>query len=694
MDSEAIGQEMKKPGLAPDTDARLPPRDAAPLNLTEKIQIFPGQRLDHLSHAGASAYAARNIDDGKSLFAMICGKAVVPRINSIANYKGVNTPGLLQLVESRVLYWPFENQQKLALVYEMPPGPPFMVNLEAEREPIADETLIRIVLNPMVEILRLMRNSDMVHGAIRTTNIFQGGSAGNEIAILGECLSAPSSYTQPVVFEPIERSMAQPSGRGLGTGEDDLYALGITIAMLLRGRNLLAGLSDDEVIGEKIEHGSYVALLGNERVSAKLTEFLRGVLSDDPQQRWDIEDVQKWMEGRHLNPKQPKIERKAARPFEFGGEKIWHARALTMKLTKNTSIAAQVIDDSQLSQWVRRSLENPAIYKRLEWAIESAKEGGAGTGYQQRLVTRVCIALDPASPLRYKDISVLPRGIGTALAECFAKGGEIKTYADTINLQLVNFWLSVQSEISGDSVALVSQFDNCRGFLRQSMSGYGIERVLYFLCDEAPCMSPTLQNFFVATLPDLAFAFEKISQSESARPETLIDRHIAAFLSVRDKKIMNQKASLVGSDDKSARNLGALLIFAEIQKRHRTGPLPGLSRWIGDIMKPVVERYHNRPLREKIQREIEKVKNTGDLVMLAAIVDNTQNVRADGDGFSIAAHEYAMLSQEHAHLAQKVQMQGRKIGLKAGQEISAAISGIISGVIILGLIVVNFMSRL
>lgn len=696
MDSEAPKGEKKRVGtLASETpDARQPPRDAAPVDLTEKIQIFPGQRIDHLSHAGASAYAARSLGDGKSLFAMICGKAAVPRINSIASYKGVNTPGLLQLVESRVVFWPPENQQKLALVFEMPPGPPFMADLDATRDPVPDDTLIRIVLNPMAEILKLMRNSDMVHGAIRTTNIFQGGSAGNEIAILGECLSAPSSYTQPAIFEPIERAMAQPGGRGLGTSEDDLYALGVTMAMLLRGRNLLAGLSDTEVIEAKIEQGSYVALLGSERVSARLTEFLRGVLSDDPAQRWDIDDVLKWMEGRHLNPKQPKIEKKAARPFEFGGEKIWHARALTIKLTQNVSSAAQIIDSGELSQWVRRSLENPAVHKRLEWAIDSAKEGGAGAGYQQRLVTRTCIALDPAAPLRYKDISVLPRGFGAALAECAARGGDVKTFADAINLQLVNFWLSVQSEISGDSVALVSQFDNCRGFLRQSMSGYGLERVLYFLCDEAPCLSPTLQNFYVATLPDLAIAFEKISQSEAARPETLIDRHIAAFLSTRDKKIMNQKASLVGSDDKSARNLGALLIFAEIQKRYRLGPLPGLSRWIGDILKPVVDRYHNRPLREKIQKDIEKVKNTGDLVLLASVVDNTQNVRADSDGFAVAVHEYAMLSQEHAQLSQKMQIQGRKMGLKAGQEIAAALSGVISTIIILGLIVINFTSRL
>lgn len=690
MDSEAV-RERKKRQAEPASEAGA--SSLPPVALNEKIHILPGQKIAHLSHAGAAAYAARNLEDGSALFAMLCGKAVVPRINSIASYKGVNSQGLLQIVESRVVNWPLENVQKLALVFEMPPGPPFMVKLEDRRAALSDDMLTRTVLTPLIEVLRTLHNTDMVHGAIRPTNIFQGGSPGSEIAILGECLSAPPSYTQPAVFEPIERAMAQPSGRGTGAREDDIYSLGVTVAMLLRGRNRLAGMSDYEIIQEKIEQGSYAALLGNDRLSARFTEFMRGVLSDDPEQRWDIDDITKWQEGRHQSTKLPKIQKKSVRAFDFSGEKMWNARAVALALNSNVTAGAQAIDDGHVSQWVRRSLEDGAVHKRLEWAIESAKGTGAGAGYQSRLIARVSAALDPAAPLCYKEVRILPQGVGTALAECIAKSGDVKTFAEIINQQLINFWFSIQPDVSSDAVSLSTLFDSCRGFLRQTMLGYGIERALYFLCDDVPCLSPVFKNFYVISPGDILLAYEAISQSDQ-RPECLIDRHIAAFLAVRDKKVVKQKSSLLGDEDKATRNLAALLVFAEIQRRYRTGPLPGLSRWFGDILKPALSRYHNSNLRRMMEKEIEKIKGNGDLIALATIVDNAQNSRADHDGFAMAVHEYAILAAEHEQMTKKIQTHGRKIGLRTGQEISAAISGISAALIISGFIFITFIGRL
>ena len=50
-----------------------------------------------------------------------------------------------------------------------------------------------------------------------------------EQIVLGPNVTAPAGYDQPSMFEPIDRAMALPAGRGTGDSLDDIYALGVNI---------------------------------------------------------------------------------------------------------------------------------------------------------------------------------------------------------------------------------------------------------------------------------------------------------------------------------------------------------------------------------------------------------------------------------------------------------------------------------
>ena len=54
--------------------------------------------------------------------------------------------------------------------------------------------------------------------------------------VIGENLTSPPGYDQPSIFEPIERAMSHPAGRGVGTSRDDIYAMGVTIGILVLGQ--------------------------------------------------------------------------------------------------------------------------------------------------------------------------------------------------------------------------------------------------------------------------------------------------------------------------------------------------------------------------------------------------------------------------------------------------------------------------
>jgi hypothetical protein len=141
--------------------------------------------------------------------------------------------------------------------------------------------------------------------------------------MVGEMLASPPGYFQPVLYETIERGVASPLGRGQGSFEDEMYSFGVLLAVLVRQHDPMEGLSDEEIILHKIDHGSFASLISKDRLPATILELLRGLLNDDAPQRWTIDDVLVWMDGRRVNPKQGLlVTNKASRPIDFLSQKF------------------------------------------------------------------------------------------------------------------------------------------------------------------------------------------------------------------------------------------------------------------------------------------------------------------------------------------------------------------------------------
>src|SRR3546814_17907810 len=84
----------------------------------------------------------------------------------------------------------------------------------------------------------------------------------------------------------------------------------------------------------KITKGSYAALVGETRLSLPMVEVLRGLLCDDPEERWRHDDLQLWLSGRHLSPKQALLPPKAARLYPFDGEEYNNPRSEERRVGK------------------------------------------------------------------------------------------------------------------------------------------------------------------------------------------------------------------------------------------------------------------------------------------------------------------------------------------------------------------------
>lgn len=653
-------------------------------SFSNQFFIHTEKRLPHLDQGPVKAYAASGLSDVSQVthFALVCEPHLTPRSRTARAYAGMVSPNLIKLVASGAIYWPPARGELYVFVYENLIGQPMTPEGQFHGLGWKAELVETAVIKPLVFTLMDLRDADIIHGNIRPSNMFPVGPTGGiDRTILGECLSAPPSYNQPVLFETIERAMANPIGRGVPHLDNDMYALGASLAVIMRQRDPMEGLSDEDIIRFKIDQGSYAALAGKDRFSGDIVELLRGLLNDDREQRWTLENIMSWMDGQRLTPKQAVKKIKAARPIHFLDERYFRPALLAMDLGKNQSEAAQLVESGNMEQWVSRSLEDPGVQKRLESAIETTSEQGRGPGFWDRLLCRVSIALDPEAPIRYKELALNPEGIGTALTEALITKKNIQLYIDLINHQTVMFWLTSQTEAKVDVGSIVSRFDSCQAFLRQQNVAYGIERCLYFLNPEANCLSEKLKGYYVRDPEDMMQAFEKISRSPN-RPELFFDRHVISFLSVKDRQNIDSYLMELNAEELHRRILGNVKTLATIQHRSRLDKFPGICKWISQILDPVYERFHDRELRKTLKAKIGQLVEGGDITKIAALIDNAEAGKKDTELYNQARQEYFRLRQENAQLEAKL-ADPSQFSKGIGREVAALVSCVLAGITIL-----------
>lgn len=638
--------------------------------LNGEIEIFPNKPMDAFASFETRAFEARDIREGRPLIAMTAGRSRGPRTTAVGSYQNIRNPHLLKLVASGIIEWPGDGKQVYTFVFDQPPARRLLTPGTARTLRIHDDRIIPALIQPLVSVLSELRAVDLVHGGITAENIFIAGAEGSELAILGEGLTSAPFFRHSVVYETIERAMAQPGGRGPGNEKNDLYSLGVCVAMVLRGGNPLAGKSPEEIINEKIDKGTYGALIGGERLPTHLAEFLRGVLHDDEITRWNLEDAQRWLEGRRLSAKQPYNMVKARRPFIFRERKFWDLRTLAMSFAAHISDAAALLEKDAFDLWLKRNFEDRDLEQRMEklWA----KEDGA---MRERVVSDLAQSLDPYAPVRYKGLAIFPDGFGTALADAMARGEDVQSYAELIALQLFNSWIGQRYEEIPDASSTTATFEKCRNFLAQKMAGYGIERVLYSLNKEIVCLSPALRDFYVLGPGHLLMALERIAQ-RGAKLDSILDRHMVAFISVRDPKSIDPYLGHIISHDRAYQVIGVLRSLSAIQRRFRIAPVPALSRMLVPMMGGAVERFYDQDLRQDILKKLAVAGEGGSLSALLDLVDAPPVVQDDQVRYAYARREFALLMRERAALDMQLSRRG-VFGLAAGRQVALLVSSVI-----------------
>lgn len=649
--------------------------------LGSKSEVAPASPLPACDSAGAQAFVARMRGASTAdLMALVCRGGYPPRSDIVNQLRNINNPAVLRLLDSGMIDFTPDAQRYYGFVFEQPLNPRYWQTLDETHPPLGEDFINRRFIAPLAEGLRQFADVGLMHGAVRPTNIFwRDNSSG--APQLGDCVTTAPGIGQPLVFESLERAQAQPYARGTGTILDDMYALGVTVLFLILGRHPVKGVDDATILRLRLERGSFSTLVGDSKLPPGHVELLRGLLHDDPRQRWNAYDLEQWAGGQRLSPKQSEFNKRASRGLVFCGKEYWQIRPLIPALWANVPEAMKLIDGGELDRWLRRSMGDEERADRVQDAMTVLKNSGRTAFYDDQMVTMASIALDPNAPIGYRGQVVLPTGVGGGLAEAMRSGGNLQIMAEIISNQFVGFWVNQQVAGKTDLVPLAQAYERMRGFVERTSYGSGLERVVYELNPTQACLSPLLRGQNVITAKDFLGALEKAA-TQPNRPTEPFDRHIAAWAVTKDRSCDYLLRSVNAASNGLAKALAILNLYAEWQARHGPDRLVAVTGWFVVLLEPLTRRYFNRQTRDAVAAALQQAAASGKLNDLVNLLDNPQMVERDKQSFTAARQVYRATLQQMAVLERHKKYHA-EVARTYGRPTATYIAWVLSAIVII-----------
>ena len=620
--------------------------------LYDRFIINSDATIPDLDTPSAKAYGVEDRREaGSQLFALICTPGLPIRDDIIDDLMAGDIPGLMKLVDWGKVHWPPLNQSAMAMIYRRPMGGKVTSTYDADGFRITEYDIPTQVIKPLGSAIRELGIRKITHRAIRPNNLFYMDEERTQM-VLGDCATTPPGFDQPVIFDSLPAAMASPGGRGPGDIKDDLFSLGITVLYFLLEDNPIAELETSDQVIQRAEIGTYQVLLKNYRLPAKMTEVLRGLLSDEPDERWGTSELETWINGKRPAALPRKSLIKADAPFKFESYELVAPRALAHALAKNVPEAAKAIKSGDLEIWARSDLKISGLADSIKEIAEVATINvNKADSKDDFVVTKVSLIMDPTGPIRYRGFSFMPDGFGGAMAVEYLRTQENKFAAQVLSRNVLGIWTVAQGDNSPDTFSYDANFKELRKFQQKVSLGYGIERCLYEENRSLACQSPNIAQDYVTDIREILTALDRAANRADTTGKP-IDRHVAGFIAAHFDQEIEPHLNALASPGEASSLIGMLSLLALMQWKLEGEPVYGLSSWMGGLLGPAINTYYNRSTRREIEGEIPKLVRQGSLPDLFDLIDNAERRKDDMNGFEEAQAEYATAEAEVKELTE------------------------------------------
>ena len=621
-------------------------------NLSDRFTILTDNPIKELTTSFSRSFEVRDSKQKQNVYAIILPNSLPIRFKVVQQLKQFASPNFCNVIDSGFSDVARGEFGTYSVIVEKPRGQKLADYISKaknnigevkppERMVVSEDFIATEIVAPINEVLKQFAENEISHGRINHENIYIDGQT-----VLGECISEPCGYSQPHQFEPIERAQAIPLGKGNSTISSDYFALGVVVLYCIFGDLPGRMIEVDDFIALRLAKGTYNTYFGMLELSPRLTDLLRGLLTDNTEERWGYEQVYNWLKGKKYNLIRPKLRKESIRNYEFTGVSHINKRQLAFTYAKNWDEASIDLRDRKIAKWLELSVNDKVTADSIiSLMLSTGGEKSRGKTDDDELVAKAIILLDPVGPLRYRNISMHIDGIGVVLANAWQHQNhqEIQYFSDIIKINLIDYKaVHEQNSLKVDRWVL----QRLQNYIKAKSLGFGLERCLYDLNPSLPCQSPLTSTRYIVDINQLLyFLNDHALKLQTSDP---VDRHVAAFLASRldISQEIKLKAMRKMHDEKIKNQLVKLALLAFAQKKSGAVKLSGLAEWMAGRLKVIVESLHSRRLRKDMAAELKTLSEQGNLEAVLQLISTSEYFSKDHDGFMEAQKTFSTYDSE------------------------------------------------
>lgn len=587
-----------------------------------------GNPLPEFDTIGATAYEHRQ---DRNLYILVQNRNVPLRKNILDAYNRIKASALSDLRESKVLDTP--HGQAACFFMQRPRGGRLF-----NGKPIGDKVLRSLVLPSVLGAMRTLHEEGATYRFLSPDRIYYKSETAEELVLL-ECFSVPAGLQQLFSYETIGRSMVDPVARGEGVESDDYYALGILIAHLMLGRDPIGARSEQSFQQARMSQGSFAAVVSGSSITGAVSALLRGLLQDDPEQRWGHKDVMNWINGELRSASPGSGNWVMAQTINFQGRTITDSRALSAALQANPDAAYSLFNRQAISQWVLQIAPGNDAHQALVNLLEfgsTTKRVDATATTQDAVLARFCSLLDPHGPVRYRDISLMPDALGPFFASAHMQGKKehIKNLQSLMSGNIWHALMDIRTLLVGEE-SQIDQMDSRMAWLKDARQiNDSMEQALYTLNEGLPCHSPEVAGAWVSTPMQAMRALDKRCLT-SVEGIKLDDVDLLAFFAARASSVRPFVLKLANLPVEK-RDTVHLKMFGEMHQIYGSRPLKGLARLFQIRFRSRIAKLKSKTRRELLTKKVKETSENGDIFGLSKLVNIERLQAADERGFSQA----------------------------------------------------------
>lgn len=648
--------------------SKAPPE---PDTLQGRYKINLSNALTEFSTDFAKAYEATDTGDNHApCVAYILEPGRVHRQRIIERLMAIEHRAVLPLKAAGLVELSTGNAERFVVIYQRPSGQPLSEWVEQKRLSHSPHYLLEHIFIPLLTGLEHFSAMDITHGLLNPANIYFDG----KVAVMGQCVAGPCGHGQPFCFESVERMQSHPCGKGEGTISQDHYAVAVLLLYCVHGQAHFAPFTPENLMPKMLKEGAYNALMRDREVPEIFYDFLRGVVTLSPEERWGEKQIKTWLGGKRYNVLPPPPPSEAVRPFEFKDMLISNRRELAHLFASDWVGMVPALANSTLAHWVTVSLRNKELAELIARLCRTAIDlSGKNDTQLAEILSNIVLLLDQLGPVRIRGMAFHVEAIGSMTAEVMAQNAtvELQFLAKFVETNMVNYWITMQTKRQPDFHLddrlndLVHRLDRLRNCIRNSGHGFGMERMLYDLNPDLACQSPLFQDRCVRSLPQLLRQLDKTCNKIEG--DEIIDRHISAYiaskLQIHNEIRLNELASIPALA--TSKLMIALHLLAMVQERVEPMRLPGLTHWFAVRLLPMMDSIHSRTLRQKMKTMLVNIAPLGLTPKLAELLISADYAAADSAGFEKALNSYRKNAAEIHSLKQpeRLERETHRMGL-------------------------------